>query len=323
MDKVATVLKRRVFASTTAVGVIVMVLSLLPLSPAGAAPGESSVPADNPDLQKACGLDVLMVIDESGSIAQSNATDDVRNAFRAFVASLKNTGSRMSVVEFSTVARLPAIAGTPAGTYVTIDDFSEPSFINYINGFNPSGYTNWEDALRVGRFFAPRPDPNIPHLVVFLTDGDPTAVIDNSRVTHDPGNPNVAQNEYELKVPLSDNETARVNENAGVTPAIANSNALKAAGSHILALGVGAALQNQTSVDRLIKIAGPDVFDGTGVFDIATDDVFLEEDFDELENALRDAAFQLCAPSVSVRKAYDPTPDPARSRTQSREWGGC
>ncbi len=63
-------------------------------------------------------------------------------------------------------------------------------------------------------------------------------------------------------------------------------------------------------MNRLIDVSGPDVFDGTGEFDIATDDVFLEADFDELEDALRNAAFQLCAPSVTVRKLYDQTPDP-------------
>jgi hypothetical protein len=56
-----------------------------------------------------------------GSIASSNATNDVRNAFRAFVASLKNTRSKMSVAEFSTVARLPSIGGLPAGSYIAID----------------------------------------------------------------------------------------------------------------------------------------------------------------------------------------------------------
>ena len=41
--------------------------------PVSAAPGESTEPATNPDLQKACGLDVLMVLDElSHSPVESN-----------------------------------------------------------------------------------------------------------------------------------------------------------------------------------------------------------------------------------------------------------
>ncbi len=50
------------------VGVALLAALLTPL-PASADPRESTVPIDNPDLTKACGLDVLMIIDESGSIA--------------------------------------------------------------------------------------------------------------------------------------------------------------------------------------------------------------------------------------------------------------
>ena len=268
----------------------------------GAAPGEPTTPAANPDLNKACGLDVMMILDESGSIASSNATDDVQRAFTAFVESLNNTGSSMSVIEFSTVARLPSIGGVAPGTYLTIDNSTVPDFQDYIDDdYDPANKTNWEDALRVGRYMAPRPDPDIPHLVVFITDGDPTAVIRNSQVT---------PVEYQTKVPLSENEVSDASGNAGATPAISNANALKADGSHILAIGVGAALQNAQSRQRLISVSGTDVFSGTGTFDIATDDVYLEPNFEELEDALRDAAFQLCAPSVTIRKLYDVTPDP-------------
>ena len=281
--------------------VATFVVALLP-SVAGAAPGEPTTPAPNPDLTKACGLDVLVILDESGSIESSNATDDVRRAFTAFVDSLNNTGSSMAVVEFSTVARLPSIGGLPGGQYITITDGTSQDFEDYIqDDYNPNDKTNWEDALRVGRYMAPRPNPDIPHLVVFITDGDPTAVIRNSQVT---------ANEYRTKVPLSSNEVTDASGNAGATPAISNANAQKAVGSHILALGVGSALQNSQSRQRLISVSGPNVFSGIGVFDISTHDVYLEDDFSELEEALGNAAFQLCAPSVSIRKLYDPTPDP-------------
>ena len=278
-------------------GIVVVLVSVV-----SAAPGEPTTPAANPDLNKACGLDVLMILDESGSIASSNATDDVQRAFTAFVESLNNTGSSMSVVEFSTVARLPSIGGLPGGEYITIVDATRDDLEDYIDDdYDPANKTNWEDALRVGRYMAPRPDPEIPHLVVFITDGDPTAVVRNSQVT---------PIEYQTKVPLSDNEVSDASGNAGATPAISNANALKADGSHILAIGVGAALQNAQSRQRLISVSGPDVFSGIGTFDIATDDAYLEPNFSELEDALRDAAFQLCAPSVNIRKLYDATPDP-------------
>ena len=41
---------------------------------------------------------------------------------------------------------------------------------------------------------------------MFITDGDPNEIVRKDQVTYDPGNPNVAANEYELKVPLADGE---------------------------------------------------------------------------------------------------------------------
>ena len=54
--------------------------------------------------------------------------------------------------------------------------------------YTPSGSTDWEDAFRVGRYFLPRPNPNKPHLVVFITDGDPNEIIRDDQVTYNPGN---------------------------------------------------------------------------------------------------------------------------------------
>jgi hypothetical protein len=133
-------------------------------------------------------------------------------------------------------------------------------------------------------------------------------VINQAKVTYDPGNPVVAQNEYELKVPLSDDETVSDDENDAKDRAVPNANAVKAQGSHILTVAVGSALNNQASLNRIIAVSGPNVFKGTGTFDISTDDVYAVSDFSKLEAALREAAFQLCAPSITVRKLIDLTP---------------
>jgi hypothetical protein len=278
--------------------------------PSSAAPGEERVVTPNPDLLAACGIDIHVVLDESSSINQSGATNDVRRAFRAFVNALNNTGSRIAVSEFGTQARLP-LSGAAQQAYTVVTDTTiATTFEPYIStGYNPppigganTQYTNWEDAMRIGRFFLPRPSET-PHLVLFITDGDPTAVIRTNQVT---------QAEYETKVPL-DNAEVQTGQNSDVAlqPAIPNANAIKAQSSHILAIGVGAALANAASLSRLVAISGPDVFDGTGTFDISTTDVYREEDFALLEAALREAAFQLCAPSVNIDKFIDQNPDPA------------
>src|SRR5262249_17464557 len=154
---------------------------------------------------------------------------------------------------------------------VVTDDTIKSVFDPYINNrYNPAGSTNWEDAFRLGRYFLPRPDPNRAHLTVFITDGDPNVVVRQANVTYDPGNPNVNQNQYELKVPLATNQTQSAGNDAAAGPAVANANAIKATGSHVLAIAVGAGLNSQQSLNRLIRVSGPDVFSGTGTFNIST-----------------------------------------------------
>ncbi len=287
-----------------------MAVVALPAPRVDAAPGESAVPLPNPTLERKCGLDILVILDESWSIESSRATDDVRRAFRSFTRALQNTGSRMAVVDFSTVADIPVETYTTV-TNQTIDDVFDP----YIAGYAPqdNNYTNWEDGFRVGRFFAPRPSPDQSHLVVFITDGDPNTIIDTTRVPFDPGNPNPAQNPYELVVPLARNQTytsGAAGTDAAATPAIANANAFKLTQSKVLAIAVGSALDNQQSLNRLVRVSGPKIYNGTGDFDITTDDIYRVPQFDELEDALREAAFALCAPSLTVEKLVDETPDP-------------
>ena len=287
-------------------------------SPAAAAPGESQVPIANPDLDAACGIDILVILDESTSIANAGATNDVKTAFRAFTAALNNTGSRMAVAEFSSVARLP-LSGAANRAYTTVTDASIAStFEPYINGFNPDGRTHWEDGFRVGRYFLPRQTQAVPHLTLFITDGNPNQMVREDQVTYDPGNPTVAQNEYELKVPLSDGEQTQSSENPATLRAVPNANALKATGSHVLAVAVGDGLSGSGTLDRLIAISDDDVFPDTGPFDISTTDIYREEDFSLLQDALREAAFQLCAPSVNIHKSVDENPDPGGRRSPAR-----
>ena len=276
-------------------------------APASAAPQEPQVPARNPDLDAACGLDVLMILDESGSIQSSGATDEVIDAYTTFVSALANTGSRVAVIDFSKQAQLAV------DRYVTVTTNTlNQIFLPYINNnYVPSGNTNWEDALRAARYFLPRPSLEKPHMVMFITDGDPTQAINWQAVTYTPSDPgNVAGNEYTNKIPLSANETVGIDSNPGADRAVSNANGIKFQHSHIFTVGIGNALDNTSSQQRLIKVSGPDIFDGSTPLDISTDDLALVPDFDDLAAALRAAAFGLCAPSVTVQKLADSTPDP-------------
>ena len=90
----------------------------------------------------------MLVLDESGSIGTSGATGAVRNATKAFLGALSGTGSRVSIIDFSTSAARPI-----SYTTVTADSISQ-TFNPYIDntnpggpGYNPSGWTNWEAAF--------------------------------------------------------------------------------------------------------------------------------------------------------------------------------
>ena len=84
---------------------VLLITSLLVATGTGSVPAIAQDPPDNnPDLEAACGLDVILVLDESGSIANSGATGDVRDAARSFLGALRDTGSNVAIVEFATTA---------------------------------------------------------------------------------------------------------------------------------------------------------------------------------------------------------------------------
>jgi uncharacterized repeat protein (TIGR01451 family) len=313
------VARKLYFVALAAVALLALATATAPSPPAAAAPGESTTPLPNPDLAASCGIDILVILDESASIETAGATEDVRSAFRTLTSSLNNTGSRLAVVDFEFIARAP-LAGAAQLTYTPVTDASIAStFEPYIStDYVPAGQTNWEDAFRVGRYFLPRPSQDIPHLVMFITDGNPNTAIRTDLVTYDQGNPDPVANEYEQKLPLfigastvdPANEVAAVFVGTAANNAVTNANALKAEGSHVLAVAVGDGLADPASLSRLVSVSGPDVTPDGGAFDIATTDVYREPDFAQLETALREAAFQLCASSVTVRKQVDQNPDP-------------
>ena len=314
----------RVAFATAAV--FASLLSGLTVPNASAAPGEDDTPITNPDLHTACGIDILMILDESGSIGNAGATGAVRAAFRAFTRALNNTGSRLAVAEFSTVARLP-LAGAAARNYTTVTDATLAStFDPYIARLQPERQHELGGRLPGGPLLPaatlaeyPAPD-GLHHRRRSERDHPP------DRVTFDPGNPIEARNQYELQVPLvttpsSANQTlsrARTRPRTARCPtpmpsrprARTSSRSPSAPGS-----------RNQQSLNRIIAVSGPNVFPDTGPFNIATTDVYRQPNFALLEDALREAAFQLCAPSVNVRKMVDHNPDPAVDDLQpAQDW---
>src|SRR5262245_42906921 len=89
--------------------VLVLVGAAAPPRPRAGIPDQIVRPAlPNPTMAEACGIDVTLVLDASGSIASAGAVEDVRDAAEAFLVSLANTNSRARVIDFATNSRQTA-----------------------------------------------------------------------------------------------------------------------------------------------------------------------------------------------------------------------
>lgn len=101
-----------------------------------------TAPAPNPRLPPRCGIDVMLVLDESDSIETSGATEQVRDAVRTFLDALSGTGAAVAIVDFSTGAGWPV--GYTTVTPGSIATVFEPYLVD---GYAPNGWTNWEAAF--------------------------------------------------------------------------------------------------------------------------------------------------------------------------------
>ncbi len=160
-----------------------------------------TVPAANPPLSQACGLDIALVIDNSTSISGPEMTS-MKSAMTSFTNALAGTPTEFSVTRFASSASvLQTFTGDTAAVNAAINGVP-------VGG----GYTNWEDGLaKAQSTLTNRANPD---LVVFASDGDPTT--SNTVGGTDTNQPN-----------------------AHLDPAVAQANAVKALGARVLAIGIG------------------------------------------------------------------------------------
>ena len=277
-------------------------------------PADAATPAPNPPIAKECGIDITLVLDASGSVQSSKAVEQVRDAAEAFLDALADTGSTARVIQFASLAE--ELAPRAVVTTPSLDDDAVfgRSITRYYNPIPPrpssveikrynggnitsagsfssanssNQYTNWDQVLDLTET-----DPG--DLVVFVTDGDPTAYDFNR-----PGDPFSPGPPPDVAVGTDGSSAAAVST---LDRAVEEANAVKAKNARVLALGVGNALQNQASVNRLVQVSGPEVADSLAEFDVETTDVALIRDFADLADAVRSLVLELCSPSLTIRK---------------------
>ena len=243
---------------------------------------KTTTPRANPPLVAACqGLQVSVVLDESGSIASAGATQRVRDATKALAEGLVGTGASMAVFKFSTEASSSKISPYKPVT----QSFIDTTLQTYLNNYDPDGYTNWDDGLRVA-LTTDRPD-----LVIFLTDGNPNR--------YGNGGDTGIQEGYET----------------AMTPAAAAADLFKAS-AHMFVIGVGDGVTDPLSAIRLQAVSGDKSFP---TYPLSIADYTLVTDFTELEEALRNIASNLCNVTVTVTKETDDTGRDAW--TSKATWG--
>jgi uncharacterized repeat protein (TIGR01451 family) len=226
----------------------------------------------NPDLGNSCGIDIVLLLDESGSINSSEASDII-DAYTALLEGLKNTGSEAGVVVYSTTGTV-ALGYTAINTTTIGSDFTA-SNLGYSSG-GGAGWTNWDDALEDARTFTS------PDLVVIFTDGNPTAF------NNDPDGSIGGED------PADDPQV--------LDEAVIEANALKAAGTHMLAVGVSSApdVENLQAIseDPTPQSAPPLAIDGSTIQGL---DIVLSS-FANLETAMTELGNALCDPVVDLTK---------------------
>lgn len=150
----------------------------------------SCVQEINPVFAKQCSVNLVMVLDESGSIGCCTST--VKNAVVSFISSfssLNNIGgsANLGLIEFSDNARLVLPPGSAcSGVMCKLDNTYVQQVTNYVqsnangvSGYSPGGCTNWAAALSMAHNTAWRTGSSAgpltrPDMVLFFTDGNPT-----------------------------------------------------------------------------------------------------------------------------------------------------
>jgi hypothetical protein len=261
------------------------------------------VPVGNPDLPRTCGLDIILVLDESSSIGSAGASDDVRAAVEALASGIVGAAdavpiagydARMQIVEFASEGRNASVGGD-TGLRIVDQPYIDGPLRSYLypidnppntdpTNYSPGGQTNWADALQLASLAIG--DARAP-LVVFVTDGAPNwlSSLDGSRPAFIGG--------------LSRDVAAA---NAAVQIEL-----IKAAGAHVIGVAVGAATERE-NLARVEALVEPDdstrqVWDGTGELDITEVDVIMSEQFETFEDRLAAFAATLCVPELSMTKA--------------------
>ncbi|MGC8792096.1 MAG: VWA domain-containing protein [Bryobacteraceae bacterium] len=118
-------------------------------------------------------VNLILVLDRSGSIAQAGATTVVKNSAITFVNKFAEGRDRVGMISFSGYYRIDY---PPSMTFKT----SSPSVADKINALDMAGNTGYAEALwQAYELLRQINEPGALNVIVFFTDGRPTALTAN------------------------------------------------------------------------------------------------------------------------------------------------
>lgn len=243
----------------------------------------------NVPLSPVCGLDVALILDISGSVG--DALPDLKQAANTFVDALTGTPSRMSLFSFSWVTPGSGASQNYPNLTPVSTAAQATAFKNRYATWTANGGTNWDRGLGIAA--ASNTGANAFDVAVIITDGNPTTYNQTT------GNPPYQGN--------GSNNRFRETE-AGIFSA----NAIKAAGSRVIAFGVGAGATGSTNALNLRAISGETPFTGSNG---QTADFYQTTNYAAVGTALRNLALGNCAGALTVTKQIVPNTAPAGSIT--------
>ncbi len=216
----------------------------------------------NPGFPNSCGMDVALAIDLSRSVG--SALPDLKNAAKSLVDALTGTPSRVALFTFATTA--PAAPNTNLARTSVSTPGGANTVKDRIDTYELGTYTNWDRGLY--QIVTGSADKKFD-LVIVLTDGNPTVYGANSG-----------------------SSTTRFAE---IEHGIFSANALKAMGTRVVAMGVGAGVSGPA--DNLKAISGP----------TKNSDYYQASTYADAANVMRELAQAKCKGKVSIVKQIVPS----------------
>lgn len=219
----------------------------------------------NPTFPTRCGLRIALIADTSGSLGAEGIAAE-KLAMGQFIDAFSGTPATFSLFSFSTVSPGNGATNHPAPLPVATDAQAAVVKAQYAN-WNSGGGTNWQQG------FAKAADSgNTYDLAVLLTDGNPTVMGTT---------PNSGASAY----------NALQDVDAGIFAA----NQLKAAGTRVLAVGVGPAVTAASELN-LRAVSGT----------VSDSDYYNAANFAEAGATLAALATKNCQASIAVTKMIIP-----------------